>query len=412
MPKTFLLFFLLTISGFCFAQAQKVGYYQDRAEDFFSHKKYKQANQYADSALRLLVSSDNKESIAGGYMWLYELHAISGNYEDAIKDLKLSELFKDSLALEKQDSVVSSLRANLAREIKARSEEVSSLETRVRDITASASVDQRNFYILLSSIFVIALVSVIALVQRKDRMKKIIDQQAEDLKHLQSFKEKLFTVLSYDLKNSLSAFENLTQGLSNQGAFKKEEMPQLLSNLRQTAVDLKSTLANVIHWAGYQSNSRLFSPETFDCKDLATEVVEKFKPDMLAKNQTCDVFVPDRQYVYADREMIGIILENLVSNAVHFTRPGGVITCFSGRKDGLVTIGVKDTGVGIKEVDIQKLFDIKEDFHTIGRPSQKGAGVGLVLSKELVERNGGRMYVESELARGSTFYFTLPEKKN
>ena len=75
-------------------------------------------------------------------------------------------------------------------------------------------------------------------------------------------------------------------------------------------------------------------------------------------------------------------------------------------------MGIKDTGIGIKEADIQKLFDVKEDFHTIGGSSQKGSGIGLVLAKELVERNGGRMYVESEVAKGSTFYFTLPEKKN
>ena len=74
-------------------------------------------------------------------------------------------------------------------------------------------------------------------------------------------------------------------------------------------------------------------------------------------------------------------------------------------------IGIKDTGIGISGEDIQELFTVKADFHSIGRPSHKGVGVGLVLCKELVERNGGRLYVESIVAQGSTFYFTLPEKK-
>jgi two-component system sensor histidine kinase/response regulator len=413
MPGSFLLIFFLAISSVCFAQSQKAVYFQNRSEDFLSLRKYKQAEQFADSVLRLSLNTHKRDSIISAYMWLYEIHTTAGNYERAIEDYRLAETFRDSIASEKRDSVEAALKLRLGQEIKARAEETSALEKKVRDTLASSAIERRNGYLILSSFFVIGMIAVIALIRRNDRMQKTINQQLEDQKHLQSFKEKLFSVLSYDLKNSLSAFENLTQGLGKENAsIKKEDMTQLLSNLHQTAIDLRTTLANVINWVGYQANSKPFNPETFDSKDLAMKVVEKFEPSMKAKAQVCDVFIPDRQLVYADREMISIVLENLLSNAVHFTRPGGTITCFSGRKDGLVTVGVKDTGVGIRPEDLQKLFDVTEDFHSIGSPSHKGSGVGLVLSKELVERNGGRMYVESEVAKGSTFYFTLPEKKN
>src|SRR5436190_11368255 len=163
MPKSFLLFLILTISGTAFAQSRKAAYYQSRAEDYLSHKKYKDVEQFADSALQLIVRSNNRDSIIAGYMWLYEIHTTAGNYEKAIDDYKHAEVFRDSVASEKRDSIESVLKSKLGDEIKAHAEEALALDTKVRDLIASSAIDRRNSYILLSSLFVIGIIAVIAL---------------------------------------------------------------------------------------------------------------------------------------------------------------------------------------------------------------------------------------------------------
>ncbi len=98
----------------------------------------------------------------------------------------------------------------------------------------------------------------------------------------------------------------------------------------------------------------------------------------------------------------------MLSNAIKFSNVGGVITIFAGRKDNLVTLGVKDEGIGISMEDQAKLFKASGEVHTVGNSNAKGTGIGLILCRELVERNGGNIYVESKLGDGSNFYFSLP----
>ncbi len=410
--RAVLLFFLLLIVGAGFAQSEKAGYYRDKSRAFLELKNFNDAELYADSVLLMLSQSNNLDSVTSAYLWLYEVHTAKKDYEKAIGDFKMAETYSDSAELVKRNKIEAELRSQLAVEREDHQQAVKLLDNSILELQETAQRNWRNTLMLLASMLMLVSVAIIALFRKKNQLQKMLGRSASDLEELQAFKEKLFTVLSYDLKNSLSSFENLTHGLGSQLAtLKKEETVQFLRHLYTTAVDLKSALNNVIHWVGYHSNAIPFHPEIFDSKVLAEQMLEKFRAQLTAKKLTYDVFIPDRQYVFADKEMIGIILDNLLSNAVHYTQPGGVITCFSGRKDGLVTIGIKDAGVGLSEADIHKLFNVKEDIHSIGRPGQKGAGVGLLLSKELVERNGGRMYVESTLGQGSTFYFTLPEKK-
>lgn len=404
--------FLLLIVDTGFSQSENAGYYRDKSNAFLELKNFKDAEIYADSALLMVSQSNDRDSLMAAYLWLYEVHTAKNDYEKALHDFKIVEAYRDSAELVKHNELEAELRSKLDEEREAHQQTVASFENSIRELQETAERNWRNTLMLLASMLVLALVAIIALFRKKNQLKKMLERSATDLEDLRAFKDKLFTVLSYDLKNALSSFENLTHGLGSQLAtLKKEDTVQLLAHLYSTAVDLKSALHNVIHWVGHHSNPKLFHPEIFDGKVLADQMLERFRSQLKAKKLAFNVFIPDRQYVYADKEMVGIILDNLLSNAIHFTPSGGVITCFSGRKDGLVTIGIKDTGVGLSEEDIHKLFNVKEDFHSIGRPGQKGAGVGLLLSKELVEHNGGRMYVESTLGQGSTFYFTLPEKK-
>ncbi|MCK9211571.1 MAG: HAMP domain-containing histidine kinase, partial [Ignavibacteriaceae bacterium] len=132
-------------------------------------------------------------------------------------------------------------------------------------------------------------------------------------------------------------------------------------------------------------------------------------PAATKKNLQLISFVPQRSYVFGDMNMLNSVLQNLVSNAVKFTNEFGVISISSAEKNDYMEITVADNGVGIKEKDLSKLFKIEEHFSTKGTKDESGTGLGLLLCKELVEKHGGTMWVESEFGKGTKFYFTLPK---
>lgn len=370
------------------------------------------AEHYGDSALTEAIMTNSLDSQMTAHLFLYEVHSRMKDYQKAIGDFRMAAVYRDSIRSLERNSEVGVLKTALTAEKDSAQQKITLLNSEIARLRDSADRDRFNMLPIIGGLLILMGLAVFMIYRDRTRLKTSLKQSEEDLHQLRAFKDKLFTILSYDLRTSLSSFENLSHGLSVQmDTLDKEESIQFLNKLNETAGDLKATLSNVIHWVALQANSKPFMPVNFDCKILAGQVLERFKVQLTDRNLIADVFIPDGQDVHADREMVEIILENLVSNAIHFTPQGGAITCFSGKKDGLVTIGVKDTGVGITKEDVEKLFRPEADVHSIGKPSHKGAGVGLILSKELVERNGGRMYVESTAGEGSTFYFTLPEKK-
>jgi signal transduction histidine kinase len=113
--------------------------------------------------------------------------------------------------------------------------------------------------------------------------------------------------------------------------------------------------------------------------------------------------------VFADKAMISTILRNLISNAIKFTYPGGKIVISSDKKPDELMISISDNGIGIKKEVIDKLFRIDETYIAPGTQEEKGTGLGLILCKEFIEKHGGKIWVESEVDKGSTFYFTIPK---
>ena len=409
--KAVVLFFMLFSAVAGHSQSFQTNHYRRQYDAFAAQQKFEIADLYADTVLRVANKTNNFDSIANTYQWLYEINHSRKNFEKALHFFQVRTHFVDSVNTLKQEATEEDLRVLLVRQEEDHQKKETAWRENIQELQLSGEREIRNAIIILGGMFALSGIVIIVFYRRGRQINQVLEKSRADIQQLESFKEKLYTVLSYDLKNAFTAFENLTNGLEGQlKTLDQGESVQLISNLHDTASDLKGTLHNVILWVGYEAHAKPYQPDFFDSKAFVEKVIGRFRLQLTSKRLTASAFIPDNQLVFADREMVEIIVENLISNAIHFTPSGGTITCFSGRKEGLVTMGVKDTGIGISPEDISKLFDVKEDFHAIGKPSHKGSGVGLILCKELVERNGGRIYVESTVGQGSTFYFTLREK--
>lgn len=167
-------------------------------------------------------------------------------------------------------------------------------------------------------------------------------------------------------------------------------------------------LMNLMDWARSQTGKMEFSPEHFEFVGFIIENIALFDDIAWQKSITIKKVLPDNLPVFADKQMINTILRNFVSNAIKFTHPGGAVTVSTSRTLTEITISVSDNGLGIAGERISKLFRIDESFSTPDTNKEKGTGLGLILCKEFVDKHGGRIWVESEEGKGSTFTITLP----
>ncbi len=234
----------------------------------------------------------------------------------------------------------------------------------------------------------------------------------EELINLNATKDKFFSIIAHDLKNpfnSIIGFSNLlieqVQRKNYDGIAKYAEV------IRDSSERAMGLLLNLLEWSQVQTGRMVFSPEIVEIDKLFDDAVELLGVTARQKSINIISNLPGEVSVFADKAMIATILRNLISNAIKFTNPGGEIFVSARHKTGELEISVQDNGVGIKKGSIDKLFRIDENISTPGTKDEKGTGLGLILCKEFVEKHGGKIWAESKIKKGSTFYFTVPTRK-
>jgi signal transduction histidine kinase len=237
------------------------------------------------------------------------------------------------------------------------------------------------------------------------------EQKNKELHELNLTKDKFFTILSHDLKNPFNAIIGFSSILAEQVQEKNyegiEEYARIVQGSSQRAMDL---LINLMEWSRSQSGRMEFTPKNIEIVQLINEVSELTNDSALHKSITITKELPDRATIFADKAMIGTILRNLISNAIKFTNSGGRIVISAEQMDDELVVSVSDNGVGIKADSIEKLFRIEESYSTKGTQDEEGTGLGLLLCKEFILKHGGKIWAESKLHSGSTFYFTVPNE--
>jgi PAS domain S-box-containing protein len=243
---------------------------------------------------------------------------------------------------------------------------------------------------------------------RKRAEEKLIEND-NFLQKLNADKDRFISILSHDLKspfNSILGFsEVLTEDIRK---LNTDEIEDIARNINKSARNTLYLLEDLLAWAMMQQGKIIFKPQKLSLADICKNILEILNPNAVAKNITINYYVADSIKVFADIDMIKTILRNLVSNALKFTNNGGTINVSSEENSENVTISISDNGVGIKPENITKLFNISEVITTKGTAEETGTGLGLLLCKEFVEKHGGKIWVESEVGKGSEFKFTLP----
>jgi len=231
----------------------------------------------------------------------------------------------------------------------------------------------------------------------------------EDLKALNNSKDKFFSIIAHDLRSPFNTFLGFTEILDEEiHTLPKDELQTIITSMRSSATNLYQLLENLLEWSLLHREITKFEPKTTMLLPLVQTCHEIITDTAKQKRIEVNIDVPGSIEVVADIHMLLSIIRNLLSNAIKFTHRGGVIQ-ISARASGehFVTIAVKDTGIGIRPELMEKIFFIDTINKTTGTEGELSTGLGLILSKEFVEKHGGKIWVESVEGKGSTFYFTL-----
>ena len=239
--------------------------------------------------------------------------------------------------------------------------------------------------------------------------KNALRESELQLKEINKSKDKLFSIIAHDLKSPFTSIVGYSEILKDYSAnCNQQETVNYASIINTSSKQTLQLLENLLDWARLQQGRIVFRPQNLNLHELAYEVVDLVKDIAEQKGISLQNSIPNTLNAHADKDMIKIVLRNLVSNAIKFTDKEGFVEISSKLKDKEVSISVTDNGVGISADDIGKLFDISSNFSTKGTNEEKGTGLGLSLCKEFVEKNNGKIRVKSELGKGSEFTFSLP----
>lgn len=275
----------------------------------------------------------------------------------------------------------------------------------------------RNFLIAMVALGAVIALLISGLYIMKRRSNRVLKLANDTVKHqnlqlqeLNTTKDKFFSIISHDLKgplNSLSSFSGLL--INHTDSLTKDEIRMLAQDLDKSLKNLFLLLENLLEWSRSQIGNMEFHPELFDLSDLLLQNQELLETQAKNKNIALQTRINGENIqINAHKHSVNTVVRNLISNAIKFTAPGGKIQVNAMERESQVVVSISDTGVGMSKQILEKLFRLDTKHSTKGTADEKGTGLGLLLCKDFIEKNGGKIWVESEPGKGSVFYFTFP----
>jgi signal transduction histidine kinase len=383
---------------------------------YYQQNRYNEAIHNLTAGLQAALESQTLIQQQKSYDYLSLCHKELDEYDLALMKREQFVVVSDFIQNQKNDQRLLESQSRYVIDTKESKIESLEAEREKRDQQLTRQKHLRNFLIAVIGLGIVIVGLGLNLYKVKQgannnlhMINEKVKMQNEQLQDLNATKDKFFSIIGHDLKgplNSLTSFSSLL--INHIESLSREEIQMLAKDFDKSLKNLYALLNNLLEWSRSQTGNIEFTPETFDIGSLLKE-----NRDLLfaqAQNKKIGFLeeMNGRVAVKAHRHSLNTVVRNLVSNSIKFTPEGGVIKLGIKQNRRDVLVSVADTGVGMSPDVISKLFRLDAKHTTKGTANEKGTGLGLILCKDFVEKNGGKLWVESEEGRGSVFYFTVP----
>ena len=366
----------------------------------FKTRDYKSASDFQQKVLQYNDTLFSKQLSEKIFLLEYQLERQQRNSkiellnkDNSIKELKIKRRGIISLGLTTIIVLLVAVFIILLRLLRQRKANEELLELHNQEIEKQRnSIEQQNKQLLAAN--------------------KKLEESEEDLRRIVKTKDKLFSIIAHDLRNPFTALIGLTELLNeNADSIDTGQLNQYASMINESSHKLLMLIEKLLEWARSQTGKLEPVKAKLHLKSLADDVMKIYLTQAETKGIRLKNEIPDNIFIFADQEILAIIIRNLISNGIKYTRKDGNVTLTSHEESGKTVMIVSDTGIGMSQGQLDKLFKIGETFTTEGTGNEAGTGLGLVICKEFIEILGGTISVKSIAEQGTSFYLTLPALK-
>ncbi|MEI9920613.1 MAG: ATP-binding protein [Bacteroidota bacterium] len=381
-----------------------------------------------DDAIQVLLDnaddskkSGNREELERTYKVLSEIYHKLGQQDQAYNYLDQYTLLHDSIYTRQNSRQIALLQNGFELSLKQAQIELLTKDTDLKQKEISTQRIQLYATIIGASCVLLLVTVMLYSFQKVKRTNKALEGQKEELARknleieeksnelelLNQTKDKLFSIIGHDFRSPLHSLRGLLELIGTRN-MSQQEFEVYSKDLRNKIDVVYNNLDNILHWSVSQLNGINATPVRVNMQSLADEVVELYSEIARVKGVKIVNQVPASANVWADSDQVRLVTRNLVSNALKFTSAGGQVTIGAVLFEDSVRVFVRDTGVGIANDDLSKLFIRQSLWSAKGTNNEKGLGLGLLLCKEFIEKNNGTLDMKSEPGFGTEIAFTLP----
>lgn len=404
------------------------------AKTSFEQKDYQKALTHYQKAETFAIRSNASIILNTAYEGLFQTYLILENAKLFMKYYKKSQELKDKNHIQSINSAeIQVMQKKYEQAEKIRESEILIHKNEVLEKEKKLrllNIRQKNIYLTFLIVGLVALLIITLLIYFQFRMRqksnetlRKINNKFIQLNHrlLESenkleksnqFKTKLLSMVSHDVRNPITSLNALMQLLATDiDSLNKKELKKIVKGLNLRTANVLDFLDDLLNWTSNQSQNLQLKPEVFNVCKLTKKVYNIVLPQLENKSLSFNSEVESSLMIFTDQNILKTVLLNLVSNAIKFTPEQGMIEIKVEKIEEQIQFMVADTGRGITKKSLEKIFNPDIHFTTVGTKQEKGTGLGLQLCKEFVELLGGTIWVESEVDKGSKFFFTVLESK-
>lgn len=367
-----------------------------------SEEKFRSLSESAKDGIIIL---DSKSEVT---YWNQAATNIFGYSSEEMKDMKLDKIFSSKSLLVEHNSKMKSFVKTGSGSLIGKTVELPAIYKNGSlidiELSLSSVIIQNEWH---------AIGMVRDITERKKAEKKLAEMNDElTLSNLE--KDKFFSIIAHDLKGPLGSLMGLSELVAEDiESIEKNEMVEIAQSFHESLTNIYKLLENLLDWSRLQRNTIQFAPENTNLKMLSKNTAMLLKAALSNKKINLKDDIPEDLDAFADGNMISTVIRNLISNAIKFTNPNGTITLTSNAEDNeKIIVTIADDGIGMDEEHQKNLFKIGKNYSRLGTENEPGTGLGLILCKEFIVKNGGDIWVESKEGIGTKFFFTLPKAKD
>ncbi|PID95718.1 MAG: hypothetical protein CSA94_00120 [Bacteroidetes bacterium] len=369
---------------------------------YFALQKYDKAIQYGQESIEIAEQIGILPMVKYASKNISEAYAKINDFENAYKYHIKYSTANDSIFNKEMAESINKLQTQY--ETKEKEQQIEMQKLEIQRITI--------FWIASLAIIVLILVLIIILVRQnkqKTAINQLLEQKNNELNTLVATKDKFFALISHDLKNPLLAFGNIIEQLDIHFEYiNHDEIHSYIKDLSISSKQINNLLANLLQWAAVQNNRIVCQPQKVNLHTVVNQNIKLLKNNSDIKHIAVYNLIPEDCTALLDVKLIHVIIRNLLSNAIKYNKENGAVTFAVQQHAEHIELSIEDTGIGMEQADIPKLFRIDVDTKTIGSSAEKGTGLGLILVKEMLDKCKATINVESQKEVGSKFIIFLP----